>query len=276
MLGRNIYRPQFNLGELRPSTIDWTIDDCEQADARNFSPRLYAFSSSQILLDRLTGPHYGVNFNTAQVSPFTQSHDSMSWHYQVDWTPYPAQGPQSDHEIYYQPVSPAEEGSPHCWCRATPMSLSQNYSNSILPSSPVLYNSFRYPDNPQFPIEQREENIEGFMSPFSPILEDLLDSDTDDGEESDCQESDLDHSDERSLATSPYASDGVDYDQATYAVLIHHALMSAPKHRMVLAEIYTYFREKIPRFKNLKDRGWMNSIRHNLSMNGVSVPSHTT
>lgn len=275
MLGINIYRPQFNLGKLRPSTISRTIDDYEQADTKNFSPRLCTFSPSQILFDRLAGPHYGVNFNTAQVSPFTQSHDFMSWHYQVDWTPSPAQGPQSDHEIYYQPVSPAEEGSFRYWRHATRMSLSQNYSNSIFPSSPVLYDSLMYPDNPQFPIEQREENIEGLMPPFSPILEDLLDSD--DGEESDYQEPDLDYSDERSLATSPYARDDVDFDQtAPYAVLIHHALMSAPKHRMVLAEIYTYFREKIPRFKNLKSRGWMNSIRHNLSMNGVSVPSHTT
>ncbi|RPB14901.1 winged helix DNA-binding domain-containing protein, partial [Morchella conica CCBAS932] len=54
-----------------------------------------------------------------------------------------------------------------------------------------------------------------------------------------------------------------------YAVLIHRALMSSPEKKMVLADIYDYFREKIPRFKRVKGRGWMNSIRHNLSMNGA-------
>lgn len=252
------------------------MDDCEQADTRNFSPRLYTLSPSQILLDRLADPHYGGNSNTAQVSPSTQGHDFMSWHYQVDWTPYPAQqpqGPQSDHEIYRQPVSPAEEGSFHYRPHAALTSLSQNYT--IMSSSPALYNSLLYPNNPQFPIEQKEENIEGLMSPFSPVLEGLLDSDY--GEESDYQELDLDYSDERPLATSPYASGDIDCDQtAPYAVLIHRALMSAPRHRMVLAEIYKYFREKFPRFKKAKGRGWMNSIRHNLSMNGVSILFHTT
>ena len=65
--------------------------------------------------------------------------------------------------------------------------------------------------------------------------------------------------------------DDIDSDKmAPYAVLIHRALMSAPNHKMVLSQIYEYFREKIPRFRKVKGRGWMNSIRHNLSMNGVS------
>jgi len=59
-------------------------------------------------------------------------------------------------------------------------------------------------------------------------------------------------------------------DDAPYAVLIYRALMSTPTRRMVLAQIYDYFRERIPKFRRIKGRGWMNSIRHNLSMNGVS------
>jgi len=60
-------------------------------------------------------------------------------------------------------------------------------------------------------------------------------------------------------------------DDAPYAVLIYRALMSTPSRRMVLSQIYDYFRERIPKFRRIKGRGWMNSIRHNLSMNGVSL-----
>ena len=55
-----------------------------------------------------------------------------------------------------------------------------------------------------------------------------------------------------------------------YAKLIYRALMSAPNHSMVLQEIYQWFRENTA--KGTSDsKGWMNSIRHNLSMNAVSL-----
>lgn len=69
----------------------------------------------------------------------------------------------------------------------------------------------------------------------------------------------------------PIYSDTNTDKTAPYAVLIHRALMSSPEKKMVLADIYEYFKEKIPRFKRVKGRGWMNSIRHNLSMNGVGT-----
>ncbi|KUJ24529.1 winged helix DNA-binding domain-containing protein, partial [Mollisia scopiformis] len=51
-----------------------------------------------------------------------------------------------------------------------------------------------------------------------------------------------------------------------YAKLIYRALMSAPNHSMVLQEIYQWFRDNTA--KGASDgKGWMNSIRHNLSMN---------
>lgn len=53
-----------------------------------------------------------------------------------------------------------------------------------------------------------------------------------------------------------------------YAKLIYRALMSKPNHSMVLQEIYQWFRENT--VKGSSDtKGWMNSIRHNLSMNAV-------
>ena len=58
-----------------------------------------------------------------------------------------------------------------------------------------------------------------------------------------------------------------------YAQLIYKALMSAPEHKMVLKEIYEWFERNTDKAKNNSSKGWQNSIRHNLSMNGVSFPS---
>jgi hypothetical protein len=62
----------------------------------------------------------------------------------------------------------------------------------------------------------------------------------------------------------------IEEKKPTYATLVYQALMSVPNRRMVLHEIYDYFRNELPYFRNEKGKGWMNSIRHNLSMNGVS------
>jgi hypothetical protein len=53
-----------------------------------------------------------------------------------------------------------------------------------------------------------------------------------------------------------------------YAKLIYRALMSAPDHAMVLQEIYEWFRKHTAKGGS-DTKGWMNSIRHNLSMNAV-------
>jgi hypothetical protein len=53
-----------------------------------------------------------------------------------------------------------------------------------------------------------------------------------------------------------------------YAKLIYRALMSAPNHSMVLQEIYQWFRDNTAKGSS-DTKGWMNSIRHNLSMNAV-------
>ena len=54
-----------------------------------------------------------------------------------------------------------------------------------------------------------------------------------------------------------------------YAQLIYRALRSAPGHAMVLKEIYEWFEHNTDKAKNAGSKGWQNSIRHNLSMNGV-------
>jgi Forkhead domain len=56
-----------------------------------------------------------------------------------------------------------------------------------------------------------------------------------------------------------------------YARLIHEALMQAPGHRMMLREIYDWFVQNTSKPSESGTNGWQNSIRHNLSMNQVSV-----
>ena len=58
-----------------------------------------------------------------------------------------------------------------------------------------------------------------------------------------------------------------------YAQLIYRALMSTPEHKMVLREIYEWFEKHTDKARSKGSKGtkgWQNSIRHNLSMNGVS------
>lgn len=55
-----------------------------------------------------------------------------------------------------------------------------------------------------------------------------------------------------------------------YAQLIFRALLSAPNHQMILREIYEWFRNNTDKAHDPQSTGWQNSIRHNLSMNGVS------
>jgi Forkhead domain len=55
-----------------------------------------------------------------------------------------------------------------------------------------------------------------------------------------------------------------------YAKLIYRALLGAQGHRMALQEIYQWFIENTDK-SNSTTSGWRNSIRHNLSMNAVSM-----
>ncbi|KAL9118942.1 MAG: hypothetical protein Q9187_004504 [Circinaria calcarea] len=54
-----------------------------------------------------------------------------------------------------------------------------------------------------------------------------------------------------------------------YAQLIYRALKSAKDHRMVLKDIYEWFEKNTDKAKDPELKGWQNSIRHNLSMNGA-------
>ncbi|KAI1314260.1 hypothetical protein F5Y03DRAFT_402484 [Xylaria venustula] len=59
-------------------------------------------------------------------------------------------------------------------------------------------------------------------------------------------------------------------DKLPYARYIWEALMSVVGHCMRLPEIYQWFRENTDKW-SATDKGWQNSIRHNLSMNAAFI-----
>ncbi|KAF1364232.1 hypothetical protein EJ07DRAFT_99571 [Lizonia empirigonia] len=87
-----------------------------------------------------------------------------------------------------------------------------------------------------------------------------------------------------SRASTPYSNmheddNPIDKEQP-YAQLIYRALLDAPNHTMILRDIYDWFRRYTDKAAQSETKGWQNSIRHNLSMNGafekVDSPSDST
>jgi hypothetical protein len=76
------------------------------------------------------------------------------------------------------------------------------------------------------------------------------------------------HPDAHYTTPRHFNEDGtVDKDQP-YAQLIYQALMEKPDNTMVLKDIYDWFTQNTDKCDK-ETKGWQNSIRHNLSMNGV-------
>ena len=55
-----------------------------------------------------------------------------------------------------------------------------------------------------------------------------------------------------------------------YAQLLYQCLKEAPDHTLSLRELYEWVSQHSQKAKDPKNRGWQNSVRHNLSMNAVS------
>jgi hypothetical protein len=67
--------------------------------------------------------------------------------------------------------------------------------------------------------------------------------------------------------------DGLDPADPCYAQLLWRCLKEAPDHTMSLRELYDWVKDHSQKANDPKSRGWQNSVRHNLSMNAVSVLS---
>lgn len=305
------YKTQFSFAELTPSAMDWEFDDEVDVKenleifSSPFSPGQYPHSQLAAPQMTFTGDHISPLFANlrvhsdsfhqpcpGQVPNFPPDDEFMPWHYQMGQALHPTQQlqfPQFNHDMrvaYHQPESPVSDivkpDQDHFhYLHSTPIFLPP--TSFLLSPSPILYNQFPSPENPL--IKQEDEGhtdldraSEGLISPSPTAPEPTEESqgiamDDGGGNESDRQYDAVNYLDERPLPIPLPSGKDIDCDKtAPYAVLIYRALMSSPRRRMVLADIYKYFREKIPRFRKMKGRGWMNSIRHNLSMNGVSSP----
>lgn len=58
-----------------------------------------------------------------------------------------------------------------------------------------------------------------------------------------------------------------------YSVLIYQALKEAPGNKLQLQSIYSWFEANTDKGGDPNAKGWQNSIRHNLSMNAVTLTS---
>jgi hypothetical protein len=78
------------------------------------------------------------------------------------------------------------------------------------------------------------------------------------------------YTDQNQPQNSEHIGSGEMEKEMPYAQLIHKALLAAPNHTMVLRDIYEWFKLHTDKANGSDTKGWQNSIRHNLSMNGVS------
>lgn len=58
---------------------------------------------------------------------------------------------------------------------------------------------------------------------------------------------------------------------ASYAKLLYWIMKDAPNYTMSLSDIYVAVQKASSRAKDPNNHGWKNSVRHNLSMNLVSL-----
>jgi len=131
-----------------------------------------------------------------------------------------------------------EERWASLWCSDT--AVIPNYSRSLTLFAP-LYSTRQHVDTTHPP---------GPASPDHPIA--VIQNAT-----TYCPPLDVD--DEDSFCDKPYAR------------LIYEALRQAPGHRMMLQEIYDWFRQNTTKPQESGTNGWQNSVRHNLSMNKVRM-----
>ncbi|KAF2430375.1 hypothetical protein EJ08DRAFT_241603 [Tothia fuscella] len=91
------------------------------------------------------------------------------------------------------------------------------------------------------------------------------------------------HDDVKQQSATPFdeemdTTEDMDVDKSQpYAKSLYRCLKEAPNHTMILRGIYDWFRTNTDKGQDPHERGWQNSIRHNLSMNKafekIEVPS---
>lgn len=72
-------------------------------------------------------------------------------------------------------------------------------------------------------------------------------------------------------AATESLTDTGESNEPCYARLLFNCLREAPEHTLSLKNIYTWIRQNTSRAKDPTNKGWQNSVRHNLSMNAVGL-----
>lgn len=232
------------------------------------------WQSSPRPVDRSFCKNYTLSSHLLSTSPQPYFHEQLNW--------YPCLGFEPHCEPYHQkiPINPVRSEldygtfQRHEWRGAVNVPLLELQSSSPLaehdfvPLEHINYGQLQEPDAAAWPVQEQLSDMSRFRlnSPLN----------------SEYGLSQGFHSDPLYDSAPHDASDVVDTSAQSgnkqeringdepYAKLIHCALMAAPRHSMSLQEIYHWFRQYTNKGV-LGTRGWMNSIRHNLSMNQVCL-----
>lgn len=160
--------------------------------------------------------------------------------------------------------------------------LSENYSNQCMPSASLPPAAF---SKETLPIDQFSNNdLVAFdsISPHSFFYNQVLplsdvpaleyESISDEAAHGRRQWTDSPMPDEiDSLAGSGETDDSLENSDPCYAELLRQALMEKKDdHTMLLKDLYEWVRTHSSKAQDPSNKGWQNSVRHNLSMNAVS------
>ncbi|KAL6706938.1 hypothetical protein ACN47E_004888 [Coniothyrium glycines] len=232
--------------DFRPSSTGLRLDDQDQM--------CWAGANSFALPNTVHQPaliHMSIPFQDSGTVSYAQSENGMSYNNnydlrfsnQYDDPTYsqsyvrPEQHDvinEDDMSDAYPPA--AYQFEPHQQCDS--MDLSDIDIKGQLMQMSNDYEQYHYE------LQAQKEDLFGYRSPYSDLTR----------------------------ASTPSASGcedtAIDKEQP-YAQLIYHALMNAPEKTMILRDIYEWFKQNTDKANGSETKGWQNSIRHNLSMNGA-------
>lgn len=164
-------------------------------------------------------------------------------------------------------------------CRAQPYSANSSVDSPGTWSAPddqhFQMPAYNYPSYPQPQYNQQyfnQSSYEGQSYPRSDMNVNVMDQQELPSTAPSCVKSESE-----AEKPKPECTNTTKKVEEPYAQLIWKAFLSTPTHSMTLKELYQWFRDNTEKAKHDnpekgkdKTRGWMNSIRHNLSMNRVS------
>ena len=158
-------------------------------------------------------------------------------------------GSVSAHSSMQRPLLPLPLRQRRTWTDSTVT----NTMNQMLISNPQ--------SSPSFPYDAANQMAPGIYSTTSDCHPSFR---------PDMRPSHMDLGDD--MTANSCETDGESKDGSPpYAKLIYQALMAAPGHKLILRDIYAWIAQNTDKAKNPMNKGWQNSVRHNLSMNGVKL-----